>query len=177
MDYLTQLLSTEIKVMYLVIEIFFNSNYPSLDQTENLPEHVKFEFDQAQDSELDQLVNQVVFPIWTTSTHGLSRPESPVEESSERYSHLIENCMSELVNTIPDEVVGNIVGFVDVSGAALSGKQPGVFVSTFEEVQRIYDWSIKKGIVDYVLKDGRERERLHVAVKAKVGWLFFSMRV
>jgi hypothetical protein len=85
--------------------------------------------------------------------------------------------MSELVNTIPDAVVGNIVGFVDVSGAALSGKQPGVFVSTFEEVQRIYDWSIKKGIVDYVLKDGRERERLNVAVKAKVGWLFFSMRV
>lgn len=137
-----------------------------------ITEKAQFDFDQLQDSNSDRIVDHVDFPIWTTSTHGLSRPESPAEESMERYNHLIENCLDDmnLLNEIPNQMVSNIINNIVVVNGDVSERHPKVFVSVFEEVQKDFDRSIKKGIMDYVLKDEKEQERLNISMKPKVSY-------
>ncbi len=72
-----------------------NKNNSSKQQETTTDITEPFDFDRQQIDLADTEVNNVHFPPWYTSTHGLSRPDSPMPSSNDRYQFLIQNCLED----------------------------------------------------------------------------------
>ena len=127
--------------------------------------------DFGQSSSDDQVALEVMFPPWYNSTHGLSRPNSPDELSKQRYIFLLENCLEDksILNRITQETKLNILNLIVTSGMNIE-KYNKLIESCFQEANEYFNWSFKKSIIDYVLKDDAEQKRLDVKMIKKVGF-------
>lgn len=116
-------------------------------------------------------VLHVKFPPWTTSTHGLSRPCSPTLETMDRYYHLLNNCVNKIhLADLSKDWILNMQK--QISNKSLFQVHKDYMKLFYEDMHENYYWSIKKAIVDYILKDEEERMRLGVDVVPKVSILF-----
>ncbi len=109
----------------------------------------------------------VKFPPWMTSTHGLSRPCSPSFETSERYYHLLNNCINKLqLADLPKDWILNM--HKKIPNKNLFDLHKDYMKSFNEDMHENYYWSIKKAILDYILKDAEEQKRVGVKTIPKV---------
>lgn len=121
--------------------------------------------------ESTQAVLDVKFLPWFTSTHGLTRPNSPEEASRQRYFTILNDSIKEpmLSRLTPDAIerIAKSVNRID-----LIGKYATTSVRLFRaDVERHYLWSIKKAIIDYVLRDEEEQRRLGIGMIKKVSFI------
>ena len=109
----------------------------------------------------------VKFPPWMTSTHGLSRPCSPADETIDRYYHLLNHCVNvSQIAELPQDWVLNMHKQIQKKSLLETHK---VYMKTFyQDMHENYFWSLKKAIVDYILKEVEEQERLGIKIKPKV---------
>ncbi|XP_065937642.1 dynein axonemal heavy chain 3 isoform X7 [Magallana gigas] len=108
---------------------------------------------------------KVEFPPFYYSTHGLSRPSTPTEEDQKRYYQLIEKAIEPgMVSQVETETVHGIFELVPrpLRQAVPSAKRR--FLREMEEDRRS---AIKKAILDYILLDPAEQERLGVPIPPK----------
>ena len=112
-------------------------------------------------------VLNVEFQTWFTSTHGLSRPQSPEMSSEERYYFLINNCITEnMIYNLPDEQVKQIIK--KCAKEDLIKKYEDILKLYLDEAFKHFSWSIRKSILDYLLKDKEEQSRLGLTMIDKV---------
>ncbi|XP_022099330.1 dynein heavy chain 3, axonemal-like isoform X3 [Acanthaster planci] len=117
--------------------------------------------------ETTQAVLQVVFPPYTTSTHGLSRPTTPEQQDLPRYFSLIENAISpSMIAPLSKECMKGIQRFIPKHLKVEHLIHCLKDVSA--EVQSCYTRSIRQAIMDYILKDPAERERLGIPLPEKL---------
>jgi hypothetical protein len=114
----------------------------------------------------------VQFQPYYTSTHGLSRPCSPVEDDAnrERY-HKLLGCISEqMISELPAEWMRNIENLVlPIFNRSIDSEE---FLKRFyDDLTQNYCWSIKKAIIDYLLMDLDEQKRLGIRINNKVSTL------
>lgn len=121
-------------------------------------------------------VLMVEFQPWFTSTHGLSRPNSPEKTYQERYYTILNDCIKEnMLSEISNETMGNIERRVNNYDLIKNtGEHAVVFRS---EINKHYFWSMKKSIIDYILKEENEQKRLGVVMKPKVSLFLESNKV
>ncbi|KAH3881436.1 hypothetical protein DPMN_005362, partial [Dreissena polymorpha] len=109
-------------------------------------------------------VLKVEFPPFYFSTHGLSRPSTPIEEDRGRYFSLLNNAITaDMVSTVEDSTLAGIYRFVPDTLLALTQAKH----EFLEEMQDDRRFAIKKAIVDYLLLDKKEQDRLGVPIPAK----------
>ncbi|CAL8305136.1 unnamed protein product [Lota lota] len=88
----------------------------------------------------------------------------PSERDLERYSHYVTHgiptCM---LATLPLQQIMNIVGLLPPVAGDSSGNIQSLRDNLLEEVKADYDFSLRKSIVDYILRDGSERQRLLIS--------------
>lgn len=103
---------------------------------------------------------------WYTSTYGLTRANSPNKQTSNRYQKLVNDSIAEsMLFPLSEEVIERIKTKVNKQKLI---DQHDKFVNSFEtSIKDHYIWSIKKSILDYVLKDEIEQERLGVKIVMK----------
>ena len=107
------------------------------------------------------------FQPWFKSTHGLSRSNSPDLNCEERYYLTINEFIDErMLYDMPEESFVNILGRANVT-RELEGKYPSIINEFRTDVRRLYAWSTKKAILDYVLKDEVEQNRLNIDLVRK----------
>lgn len=108
-----------------------------------------------------------------TSTNGLSRPDSPTKQSESRYLFLINNCLdgTDTFNKITTESLSNIEELVNFK-FDLTQRHVKTFQECIQEAHLFQEWSIKKSVMDYILKDENEQKRLGIQMKNKVTCLF-----
>ncbi|XP_052779096.1 dynein axonemal heavy chain 3-like isoform X2 [Mya arenaria] len=110
-------------------------------------------------------VLKVTFPPFYHSTHGLSRPSTPTPEDRQRYYQLVESAIEpHMVSFVEDSTVRGIYRFVP---DALLKNLPQAKREFIEEMQEDRRFAIKKAILDYVLLDSKEQERLGIPVPHK----------
>ncbi|XP_038073730.1 dynein heavy chain 3, axonemal-like isoform X4 [Patiria miniata] len=126
------------------------------------PSHTQRDHDEA-----TQVVLQVVFPPYTTSTHGLTRPATPEEQDQPRYFTLIKDAISpSMIAPLSKECMRGIHQFIPKK-LKVEHLAPCLKEVT-DEVQSCYTSSIRQAIMDYILKDSEERERLGIPLPEKL---------
>ena len=109
---------------------------------------------------------RVRFHPWFASTSGMSRPSSPDILHQERYYHVLNNCVKEeMINQVSEASLQNIKKLTKRSDLLEKYKKSR---EAFLDQTQHYVWAIKKSIVDYILKEDKEQERLGVTLVRKV---------
>ncbi|XP_052058680.1 dynein axonemal heavy chain 3-like isoform X1 [Mytilus californianus] len=107
----------------------------------------------------------VEFPPFYFSTHGLSRPPTPDEEDRQRYYQLIDDSIdNDMISLLERETLEGIFKFVPPS---LRRDNPEASRDFIIEMKNDRRYAIKKGMLDYILQDEDEQERLGVPVPYK----------
>nr|XP_015207526.1 PREDICTED: dynein heavy chain 3, axonemal-like [Lepisosteus oculatus] len=105
----------------------------------------------------------VRFPASSTSTHGLSRPASPTTEYLPRYWELITSCFSPgEIQPLSREWVSRICSRVP---RYLRHRHSPALQELKQEVEEVYTVAMRKSILDYVLLDPEEQERLGILLQ------------
>ncbi|XP_076020504.1 dynein axonemal heavy chain 3-like [Genypterus blacodes] len=86
----------------------------------------------------------------------------PSERDIERYQHYITTIPSSVLAPQPQEQMMKIKQLLPPLTGESSKELQELMVVLQEEVKRDYDFSLKKSIVDYILMDPSERERLSI---------------
>ncbi|XP_059151071.1 dynein axonemal heavy chain 3-like [Physella acuta] len=108
---------------------------------------------------------EIEFPPWYFSTHGLSRAATPEPEDKERYYQLAEKAIDpSMVGPITKETLEGIYHFVP---RKLRLDFPQTTRSFLKEVDNDYKASVRRAILDYVLLDPAEQERLGLPMPHK----------
>ncbi|XP_071486244.1 dynein axonemal heavy chain 3-like [Diadema antillarum] len=114
-----------------------------------------------------EAVLSVEFPSYTFSTHGLSRPPTPEEQDKTRFYGLIEHSISDAaVAPLSKEWLKEVYNFIPSRLKADHLKK--CIMEVTEEARSAYMQSVKKGIMDYILKDAVEQERLGIPMPVKL---------
>ncbi|KAK1169287.1 dynein heavy chain 7, axonemal-like, partial [Acipenser oxyrinchus oxyrinchus] len=107
----------------------------------------------------------VGFPPSTFSTHGLSRPASPLQEHLPRYYELIAHSFdTSEVTPLCEQWLAGIRSRIP---AELAAEQGAALQTLSEEVEGMYAEAMKKSILDYILLDPAEQARLGITLTAK----------
>ncbi|XP_053376707.1 dynein axonemal heavy chain 3-like [Mercenaria mercenaria] len=108
---------------------------------------------------------QVEFPPFYFSTHGLSRPSTPVEDDTERYYSLVEKAIEPImISPVEEETLQGIYKFVPKQLRMCVPQAARHFLQEMEEDRR---YAIKKAIMDYILLDQKEQTRLGIPIPLK----------
>ncbi|KAM8971996.1 dynein axonemal heavy chain 3-like [Pelodytes ibericus] len=108
----------------------------------------------------------VVFPPSTYSTHGLSRPGTPTEGHIERYYRLIEESIDPgMVTPLSAEWLEGIYSYIPAELCEAWNKS---LQDLTKEAEENYTNAIKKSILDYLLLDPMEQERLGIEISPKI---------
>ena len=119
--------------------------------------------------EQTELCLGVHFEPYYFSTHGLSRPGSPSVDRRQRYWSLIADAVDDSqIAPISDECFANICSHVPKHLLRLRGAMEE-FV---REMTEDHNEAIKRGMLDYVLMDSSEQQRLGVPVPDKVQYKY-----
>lgn len=114
----------------------------------------------------DSTVLSVEFPPWYYSTHGLSRPSSPLDDNIPRYLHLINNCIKiNNISPLDQTWLNNMLH--RIAKPELVRKYKAYLKDFCTDIHENYMWSLKKAITDYVLIDREEESRLGIKLKRK----------
>ncbi|KAM4676017.1 dynein axonemal heavy chain 3-like [Discoglossus pictus] len=107
----------------------------------------------------------VQFPPSTYSTHGLSRPGTPTEEHIQRYYRLIEESIDPcMVTPLSAEWLQGIYSYIPAELCEVWNKS---LQDLTKEAEENYTSAIKKSILDYLLLDPMEQERLGIEIPPK----------
>ncbi|XP_073413059.1 dynein axonemal heavy chain 3-like [Dendrobates tinctorius] len=114
----------------------------------------------------------VLFPPPTFSTHGLSRPASPTEEHLQRYYRLIEESIDPcMVSPLSVKWLQGIYSYIPAELCKVWGKS---LQDLTKEAEENYTYAIKKSMLDYILLDSLEQQRLGIEIIPKMsnsaGW-------
>ncbi|XP_078276213.1 dynein axonemal heavy chain 3-like [Rhinoraja longicauda] len=105
----------------------------------------------------------VCFPSARHSTHGLSRPATPNDDQLHRYHDLLEGCIEpSVVTPLNKEWLQRIYASVPTD------HRTPLCQELTQEIEDMYTTAIKKAILDYVLLDPVEQERLGIELPPKV---------
>ncbi|PVD24893.1 hypothetical protein C0Q70_15383 [Pomacea canaliculata] len=116
------------------------------------------------DEETRQVLH-VQFPPWYFSTHGLSRPTSPDPENKERYYTLLEQAIPpDMVGPITDDTLQGIYRFVPHHLRSSFAQATTEFLQEMDEDYRV---AVRRAILDYILLDPVEQDRLGLAMPFK----------
>ncbi|XP_073479664.1 dynein axonemal heavy chain 3-like [Aquarana catesbeiana] len=108
----------------------------------------------------------VVFPPSTYSTHGLSRPATPNEGHLDRYYRLIEESIDPcMVSPLSAEWLQGIYSYIPAELCKVWSKS---LQDLTKEAEENYIYAIKKSIVDYILLDLMEQQRLEIKISPKM---------
>ncbi|KAJ8047551.1 Dynein heavy chain 3, axonemal [Holothuria leucospilota] len=108
----------------------------------------------------------VVFPPFTVSTHGLSRPSTPAEEDLPRYFQLVEQAIeTDFIAPLSDEWLTEVYGFIPKHLKTAPLRQ--CLRNVTQEAHDVYTKSIKQAILNYILLDTNEQQRLGVPLPGK----------
>ena len=144
--------------------------FPQPSVIQNLDKNHKNEsktFYSRQNIKTDKLVMNVIFPPWFVSTHGLTRPSSPIEESEKNYySILNESIEDTMLAGVSDETIENIES--RVNSQLLKSVKFSIIDHFRKEIRSHYLWAMKKCILDYILKEEDEQKRLGIKLKCRV---------
>ncbi|CAH2277605.1 Hypothetical predicted protein [Pelobates cultripes] len=111
-------------------------------------------------------VINVSFPPSTYSTHGLSRPGTPSKEHVERYYWLIEDSIDPcMVTPLSAKWLQGIYSHIPVELRKVWNKS---LQDLTKEAEEHYTNAIKKSILDYLLLDPLEQERLGIVIPPKI---------
>ena len=131
------------------------------DSNHEVPFHAR------QNPKLDKLVLNVEFPPWFISTHGLTRPSSPTEESEQRYYFILnESIKDTMLAGVSVETINNIES--RLNSEILQNIKSSIIDNFKTEIRNHYIWSMKKCILDYILKQEDEQKRLGIKLKYRV---------
>jgi len=104
----------------------------------------------------------------------ITRSSSPDAKSEERYYFLINSCIkTEMISEMPIELIEKIKYFTNRDCLAI--KYFKVAESYLTEVKYLYNWSIKKSILDYLLRDDQESKRLKIDLKKVIFYFNFKI--
>ncbi|XP_069141245.1 dynein axonemal heavy chain 3-like isoform X4 [Argopecten irradians] len=110
-------------------------------------------------------VLKVIFPPFYYSTHGLSRPCTPTEDDKPRYYQLVEKAIDNyMVSPVSKETIQGIYNFVPKE---LRLSVPAACKHFLKEMDDDRKYAIKKAILDYILLDPKEQQRLGVWMPEK----------
>nr|XP_054750956.1 dynein axonemal heavy chain 3-like isoform X12 [Lytechinus pictus] len=113
-----------------------------------------------------EAVMSVKFPGYTYSTHGLSRPPTPDQQDVVRYYGLLEGSIEDSsVAPLDTEWIKAMYNFLPARLKTEHLKK--CMKEVTEEARSVYTESMKKGILDYILKDPIEQERLGIPMPTK----------
>ncbi|XP_041458176.1 dynein heavy chain 3, axonemal-like isoform X7 [Lytechinus variegatus] len=113
-----------------------------------------------------EAVMSVKFPGYTYSTHGLSRPPTPDQQDVVRYYGLLEGSIEDSsVAPLETEWIKAMYNFLPARLKTEHLKK--CMKEVTEEARSVYTESMKKGILDYILKDPIEQERLGIPMPTK----------
>ncbi|XP_068129764.1 dynein axonemal heavy chain 3-like [Hyperolius riggenbachi] len=122
--------------------------------------------DQRQHNAATRAALSVVFPPSTYSTHGLSRPATPAEEHLERYYRLIEESIDPcMVSPLSAEWLQGIYSYVPAELCKVWSKS---LQDLTKETEDDYTRAIRKSMLDYILLDPVEQQRLGIQVSSKI---------
>ncbi|XP_053321162.1 dynein axonemal heavy chain 3-like [Spea bombifrons] len=108
----------------------------------------------------------VVFPPSRYSTHGLSRPGTPTEGHIDRYYRLIEESIDPcMVTPLSSEWLQGIYSYIPAELCHAWNKS---LQDLTKEAEENYVNAIKKSILDYLLLDPMEQERLGIEIPTKL---------
>ncbi|XP_073507678.1 dynein axonemal heavy chain 3-like [Phyllobates terribilis] len=108
----------------------------------------------------------VLFPPPTYSTHGLSRPASPSEGHLHRYYRLIEESIDPcMVSPLSVKWLQGIYSYIPAELCKVWSKS---LQDLTKEVEENYTHAIKKSMLDYILLDPREQQRLGIEITPKM---------
>ncbi|XP_072257294.1 dynein axonemal heavy chain 3-like isoform X3 [Pyxicephalus adspersus] len=108
----------------------------------------------------------VVFPPSTYSTYGLSRPSTPTEVHLDRYYRLIEESIDPcMVSPLSAEWLQGIYSYIPAELCKVWSKS---LQDLTKESEESYIYAIKKSIVDYILLDPMEQQRLEIKLIPKM---------
>jgi hypothetical protein len=110
---------------------------------------------------------RVTFKPWYVSTLGLTRPNSPAESYKQRYFSVLNDSIKEsMLSSLTHETFSSILKLTNRS--VLVDKYAGLVERYRLDSEKHYHWSLKKAIIDYVLKDEEEQARLGIKLVYKV---------
>ncbi|KAL3852322.1 hypothetical protein ACJMK2_015979 [Sinanodonta woodiana] len=116
------------------------------------------------DPETRAVLNVVFHPFYY-STHGLSRPSTPSEEDMPRYYQLIDKAIEpSMISPIENETLQGIYRFVP---ADLRSAIPPATKNFLREMEDDRRFAIKKAVLDYIILDTAEQERLGIMIPPK----------
>lgn len=130
--------------------------------------HIEFIMSPKHDRETIECLN-VKFPPWYTSTHGLTRPNSPEknEENEQRYYRILNDCIEEdMLAQLSPDILNKIEKLIKKDD--LIQKNSKFYYSLKQDIAKHYLWAIKKSIIDYVLREESEQKRLSIKIIEKV---------
>ncbi|KAM9311612.1 dynein axonemal heavy chain 3-like [Gastrophryne carolinensis] len=108
----------------------------------------------------------VVFPPSSFSTHGLSRASTPAEEHLDRYYRLIEESIDPcMVSPLSAEWLRGIYSFVPAELCKVWSKS---LQDLTKEIEEHYNYAVKKSMLDYILLDPIEQQRLEIKISVKM---------
>ncbi|XP_078481764.1 uncharacterized protein LOC113475134 [Ciona intestinalis] len=108
---------------------------------------------------------EVIFPPYTCSFHGISRPASPEEKHAERYFSLLSNSIDDsMISAKPNEWTENSLSMIK---SCLKLGWPNTMEQLLKEINILYLKSIKKAVLDYILLDKAEQSRLGLVMLRK----------
>ncbi|CAF0857841.1 unnamed protein product [Brachionus calyciflorus] len=106
------------------------------------------------------------FLPWYTSTLGLTRPNSPDINTQQRYNSLLMNSINEsMIYPLTNELLTKIKQ--RVNNFALINNLRDMVEKYEKDIGEQYTWAIKKSILDYIVKDKSEQERLGIKMIEK----------
>ncbi|XP_053383461.1 dynein axonemal heavy chain 3-like [Mercenaria mercenaria] len=91
----------------------------------------------------------------------------PTDRDLERYYYYVEKGINKSMIAVPDpSIMKNVCSMVP-SGLLTNHELNPMIQDLSEEINHDYEYSIRKSIVDYILKDSEEKARLHIATVPK----------
>ncbi|XP_043082022.1 dynein axonemal heavy chain 3 [Puntigrus tetrazona] len=97
-------------------------------------------------------------------THSQREQTEPTEGDLERYMHYItEGVYGHMLASQPSEQITTILKLLPSRFQGDERKMQKMLEDLLEEVQRDYEFNLRKSIVDYILLDPAERERLSIS--------------
>ncbi|XP_031754732.1 dynein heavy chain 3, axonemal [Xenopus tropicalis] len=111
-------------------------------------------------------VLSVAFPPSTFSTHGLSRPGTPAKGHTARYYKIIEESIDPcMVTPLSKEWLQGIYSYIPAELCKVYNKS---LQGLTKEAEEDYTNAIKKSILDYILLDPEEQQRLGIEISPKI---------
>ncbi|XP_075130611.1 dynein axonemal heavy chain 3-like [Leptodactylus fuscus] len=108
----------------------------------------------------------ILFPPPSSSTHGLSRPASPNERHLHRYYRLIEESIDPcMVSPLSVKWLQGIYSYIPAELCKVWSKS---LQDLTKEVEENYTYAIKKSMLDYILLDVAEQQRLGIEITPKI---------